>query len=84
MLSMPIESRTRLGPIPAARSSSSSSAAGGWSRQVDDQRLRVADVGKMAEQLEQLDQPPSGLAAAADQVKMEPAPFGRYLRARSW
>ncbi len=85
MLSMPIESRTRSGPMPAARSSSSVSCwwvveAGWMTRDFASPTLaRWLNSSNDSISFRPASRPPR-----IPKVKMEPAPFGRYFCASSW
>ena len=66
MCSMPTERRMRSGVTPGRRLLVGVELLVGGGGRVDDQALRVADVGEQAEQLHAVDERPAGVRAALD------------------
>ncbi len=62
--SMPTDRRTVSGPAPASVFCSSDKLAVGGRGRMDDQRLGVADIGEVREQLQRLDELHAGVVAA--------------------
>ena len=84
--SMPTLILTTPGSTPASTSCCSRELRVSGRRRVDDQRLRVADVGEMAGEVHRLDEASGRQRGRPCTTKLKtlPGPFGRYFCARSW
>ena len=81
-VSSPTDSLIISGDTPAARCSSSRQLAVRRRRRMDDQRLRVADVGEMRQELHALDELDAGRGAAAHAEREDAAGAARQVAPR--